>query len=154
MGYFGRITVGRSSTAIDGVTVLEVSDLGGGWWWTQYDGNPEGGLETLVAASGAPALWAYVIDSDCADVEGLTPSGVRWHTYLHPDMAADYDAPPLSESPEEVLEQVLRWAAEAGLAADADTVRRALGATNVFVEETLEGLVVALGLPVGRQDKR
>ncbi|MFG1605669.1 hypothetical protein [Actinoplanes sp. NPDC049265] len=146
MGYFGRILVGQGIEPVPGVTVLDERELGGGWRWWQCDGDLPGGLDALVGRSGAPALWAYIVDSDLADVEALTPSGLRFRTYLHPEMAESYDAPPLAQSPEEVLDLARRWAAEAGLTPDDVALRSVLEAENTFAEATLGELVVALGI--------
>jgi hypothetical protein len=146
VGYFGRILVGRSAEPVPGVTVLDERELGDGWRWWQCDGDVPGGLDALVGRSGAPALWAYIVDSDLADVEGATPAGVRFRTYLHPAMADSYDAPPLAQTPDEVLNLARRWAEEAGLTADAVALRDVLEADNTFAEETLGELVVALGI--------
>ena len=65
----------------------------------QYDGDLPGALDALVAETGTPALAAFVLDSDCAAVEGLTPAGVRWEGCLHPGIAQAYGAP---ETPWEI----------------------------------------------------
>ncbi len=90
-----------------------------------------------------PALAAFVLDSDCAAVEGLTPAGIRWEGCLHPEVAEAYGAP---EMPWEI-ESVLAWSAEAGLAADPGEVGTAIEARTTFAEDTLDGLLVALGVP-------
>jgi hypothetical protein len=106
-------------------------------------------LSELVAATGAPAISAYVLDSDVADVQALTPDGQRWRTYLHPDVAESYGAPALSQTPDEVLTAALEWSGQAGLTADADAVRQALAAHYVGAENTFDELVTALGVPTG-----
>ena len=106
-------------------------------------------LSELVAATSAPAMWAYVLDRDVADVEALTPQGRCWRTYLHPDVAERCGAPPLRQTPDEVLRAALEWSGEAGLAADADAVRLALAAHHVEAGDALDELVTALGVPTG-----
>jgi hypothetical protein len=100
----------------------------------------------VVHDTGEPALVAYVMDSDAAHVDGLGPAGVRWTVYLHPDLAAAFGAPSLSQSAGEAVEQALAWSAEAGLTADPAGVRTALSTRNTFVEEALTQLLTALGI--------
>ncbi|MET8152374.1 hypothetical protein ACIBSW_01800 [Actinoplanes sp. NPDC049668] len=130
-----------------GAEVLHEREFGAGWWSVQLDGDSPGALKGLVAATGAPAVSAFVLDSDCAEVEGLSPAGVSWRTYLHRDTAEGYGAPALEQSDEEITRQALAWSAEAGLAADPGALRDAFEATNVFAEETLDELLAALGIP-------
>lgn len=152
MGYTGRILVARTVTSPAGspavaAAVLHEREFGAGWWSVQLDGDAPGALEGLVTATGAPVLSAFVLDSDCADVEGLTPSGVNWRTYLHPHTAESYGAPALDQSEEEITRQALAWSAEAGLAAERGALRDVFEATNVFAEDTLDELLGALGVP-------
>lgn len=149
MGYTGRIVVARSAeplSELDGADVLTETAYPGGWRSAQLDGDLRGALPTLVAASGAPAITAFILDSDVADVEAATPAGGYWHTYLHQDKADEYGAPELEQSPDEVLAAALAWATEAGLTTDGEAVRTALDAKNVFAEETFHELLQALGV--------
>jgi hypothetical protein len=130
-----------------GAVVLHEREFGAGWWSVQLDGDSPGALKGLVAATGAPVVSAFVLDSDCAEVEGLAPSGVYWRTYLHPDTAESYGAPALDQSDEEIIRQALAWSVEAGLPADRGALRDAFEATNVFAEESLDELLGALGIP-------
>jgi hypothetical protein len=152
VGYTGRILVARTGGGAysgGGAPALFEDDRGGGWQWIQLDGDPPGVLNELVAATSAPAISAYVLDSDVADVEALTPSGQRWRTCLHPDVATRYGAPPVSQTPDEVLRAALEWSGQAGLTADAAAVRGALAAHRVEAEDTFDDLVTALGVPTG-----
>jgi hypothetical protein len=150
MGYSGRILVARTHGAYAGAgPVLWEQDRGDGWRWIQLDSDLPGALGELVGATNAPVISAYVLDSDLADVEALTPGGQRWRTYLHPEVAAGYGAPALGQTPDEVLSAALTWSRLAGLTADADAVRKALAAHHVEAEETLDALVTALGVPTG-----
>ena len=149
MGYTGRIVVARSAeplSGLDGAKVLTESAWPGGWRSAQLDGDLRGTLPALVAATGAPAITAFIIDSDVADVEAATPAGVNWHVYLHPEQADDYGAPELEQTPAEVVEAALTWATEAGLTANGEAVQEALDASNVFAEETFHELLQALGV--------
>ncbi|XVU28393.1 hypothetical protein ACQPZJ_15515 [Actinoplanes sp. CA-054009] len=149
MGFSGRIVVARTGGpyAAGSVPVLWEEERGDGWWWIQLDGDEPGALGRVVAETGVPALWAYVMDSDVADVEGLTPGGLRWRTYLHADVAERFGAPPLEQTAGEMLAAALEWAAQAGLTADPAAAREALDAHEIEVEETLGALVTALGVP-------
>jgi hypothetical protein len=121
----------------------------------QEIGDRLGGVGALWAGGAFVAVEAlrkggyrlFVLDSDCADVQGLTPSGVNWRAYLHPETAEGYGAPALDQSDEEITRQALAWSAEAGLAADTGALRDAFEATNEFAEDTLDELLGALGIP-------
>ncbi|UQU67630.1 hypothetical protein COUCH_15730 [Couchioplanes caeruleus] len=143
MGYTGRILVARTGPFPG---ALFEQERAGGWRWIQLDGDVPGALGELVEATGTPAISAFVLDSDVADVQALTPHGQRWRTYLNPDVANRFGAPPLSMTPDEVLRAAISWAAEAGLTADAVAVREALEAHHVEAEEAFEDLITALGV--------
>jgi hypothetical protein len=152
MGYTGRVLVARSDrpltelTALRGAEVLDESTHPGGWRSAQLDGDLSDALRLLVVETEWPALTAFILDSDVADVEASTPAGVHWRVYLHQEKAAEYGAPELAQTADEVTEQGLAWAVEAGLLADGEAVEAALDAENVFAEETFDQLLVALGI--------
>lgn len=150
MGYTGRIVVARSGQRLADTldaTVLDEHDLGGGWQSLQLDGDLRSATQTLVAQTGAPALSAFFVDSDLADVSAATPNGVGWRAYLHENSALQLGAPPLTTPRDEVVRQALAWSAEAGLTASENAVRAVLDANNTFAEETFDELLAALGLP-------
>ncbi len=149
MGYTGRIVVARSGQRLAetlDAAVLDEKDLGDGWQSLQLDGDLRSANESLVDQTGAPALSAFIVDSDLADVSGQAPSGVRWRAYLHENKALQMGAPPLTTSRDEVVRQALAWSAEAGLPASEGALRSALDAHNTFAEETFDELLAALGL--------
>jgi hypothetical protein len=149
MGYSGGIYVAKAErpAALGELGVLWEKSFAGGWHELQFEGFPDSALlPDVVTDTGTPALVAYVMDSDAAHVDGLSPDGVRWTVYLHPDVAAAFGAPSLAQSADEAVEQALAWSAEAGLTADPAGVRAALRARNTFVEETLSELLTALGI--------
>jgi hypothetical protein len=154
MGYFGRIVTARSAeslagqAALGGAQVLQETTFGA-WRSAQLDGDPAGALAALVAQTGAPALSAYIVDSDLADVRAQSPAGNDWRTYLHPAMAEDYHAPELPETADEVVRLALAWSAEAGLTADRDALVTVLEAENTFAEDTYAELLDALGVTRG-----
>ena len=60
----------------------------------------------------------------------------------------------VTESPDTITvnncgRSVLEWSVQAGLTADPDAVGQALVANSVQVEQTLDELVSALGVPTG-----
>ncbi|BCY05428.1 hypothetical protein [Actinoplanes sp. L3-i22] len=152
MGYSGELLVARSaqplagSPAIGETAVLFEKELGGGWRYAQLDGGASDALAELVRLTGAPALSAFVIDSDAALVEAASPAGVSWAAHVHPERAAEMGAPALGLGPAEIVERAVAWAAEAGLTADAGAVAAVLASANTFAEETFEELLDALGI--------
>src|SRR3982751_955369 len=113
MGYTGRILVARSPRPLSELAavdeVLDEATYRGEWRSAQLDGDLPGALPTLVAETGAPALSAFILDSDVADVEALSPGGVAWHVYLHGETAQSYGAPELPQTAEEVVGQAQAW---------------------------------------------
>jgi hypothetical protein len=161
VGYTGRIVVARSArplaelAAVGGVPALSEVIHGEGWRVATLDGDlSRGGLRALVNETGQPALWAYVLDSDMADVQALTPLGVSWHAYLHEESALSYGAPELAHPVDEVIRQALGWADEAGLTPSEETLRAVFAADGVFAEDTLADLLGALGIHGGTQPPR
>ncbi|PZF97166.1 hypothetical protein C1I93_12610 [Micromonospora endophytica] len=132
--------------AVRGVAALEESVLRAGWRSAKLDGDPDGVLPALVADTGAPVLTAYVLDSDLADVQALTPGGLSWRAYLHEETALEYGAPSPPYPRDEVLQRATAWAVEADLTATATALEAALDNQNVFVEDTFAELLDALGL--------
>ncbi|WP_027341553.1 hypothetical protein [Hamadaea tsunoensis] len=153
MGYTGRIVVARSdhrlAEALPGIGILDQQDLGGGWQSLHLDGDLRSATQTLVTQTGSPALSAFILDSDLADVSALTPGGVRWRAYLHEEAAEEMGAPPLGTSRDEVVGQALAWSAEAGLTASETALRAALDAHHTLAEETFDELLAALGIVAG-----
>ncbi|MEW1908046.1 hypothetical protein AB0442_06240 [Kitasatospora sp. NPDC085895] len=100
-----------------------------------------------METTGAPVLFASVMDSDVCQVRGPAPSGLRWSTYLDPVMAADHGIP---EPPPGAAALIARRAAEAGCGADPAAlaeilVRRA----DPFVEDLVFELIDSCGFPPG-----
>ncbi|SDT55544.1 hypothetical protein [Actinoplanes derwentensis] len=147
MGFSGTIVVARFEQPMAGLSeILDEQVFDNGWrcLWLDSDSPPK--PQELVAATHAPALCAYVFDSDLADVEAGSPGGRSWHTYLHPQTAEELGAPALQQPLEEVVARIVDWAGEAGHVVDATVVAQALTAENVFVEETLLNLMKVLGI--------
>ncbi|MFD9127659.1 hypothetical protein [Kitasatospora sp. NPDC059571] len=107
-------------------------------------------LRALVEATAAPVLVAHVMDSDVCWTRGLAPSGARWSTVLDPVMAADYGVPgPFPDASEEIT----RWAAEAGFAADPAALGEVLvKRADPFAEDLVFELIDACGFPPRTSD--
>ena len=155
MGYSGRIVVARTEQrlaeveALRGIAVLDEKTYGDGWQSVQLDGDLRTATHALVAQTQAPALSAYILDSDLADVSALTPGGVQWRAYLHEDAALELGALELDTARDEVVRRALAWSAEAGLQASQAGLLAALDAHDTFAEETFDELLAALGLTIG-----
>ena len=151
MGYSGRILVARSPRPLSELVavkaeVLHESTHNGDWRSAQLDGDLPGAVAALIAETGAPALSAYILDSDLADVEASSPSGADWHVYLHEETAMSYGAPELPQTPDAVAELARGWSAEAGLTFDPVAFRAALEGHNTFAEDTFHELLEGLGI--------
>ncbi|WP_420035242.1 hypothetical protein ACN2WE_25295 [Streptomyces sp. cg28] len=136
MGYWGYYVVARSERPLkeldalggvrDALTLLE--ERAGGWQvWECPGGGADGeqapdpgGMNTLAAETGAPALFAYVMDSRCAVVEAAAPSGGAWTTCLGRTAMAGYiggDERALEDyflPPGDAAERAVAWAGEGG----------------------------------------
>jgi hypothetical protein len=132
MGYWGYFVVGRSERAL---TELEALSSGapdmtlrveapGGWQVWEYpvgDGDV-GNMNALAQETGAPALFGYVMDSDCVVVEAAGPESGAWTTCLARAAMAGYigaDDKGLTLEdyflePRDAAERAVAWAAEAG----------------------------------------
>jgi hypothetical protein len=132
MGYWGYYVVGRSERPLAELDALAVAPgmvlrttAPDGWQvWEYPSGEGEvGSMNTLARETGAPALFGYVMDSDCVVVEAAAPESGAWTTCLaRAAMAAGY----LGESedgltvddyflePSDAAERAVAWAAEAG----------------------------------------
>jgi hypothetical protein len=154
MGFTGWVVVARADQPLSQLGILEdevlqEETLRDGWRSATLDGaggKPMAILQALVAQTGAPALYAFFMDSDVADVSALTPQGVRWKTYLHEDAAMEYGAPPLAHPVQETVSLAVTWSSEAGLTPSPEAINAALTGHNVFAEESFDELLKALGL--------
>ena len=127
--------------------------LGDGWSQFQIAGRTpklQLAVTDLVAATKGPALVAYVMDSDCAVLEGRSQNGNRWEGILNRKTCAG-----MAGSDEDVLAMypldrcvsgAVEWAREAGLTPSEQLVKQALEADETFAEDALNRLLVALGL--------
>ncbi|BCJ47538.1 hypothetical protein GCM10010168_18960 [Actinoplanes ianthinogenes] len=152
MGYSGTIVVARFENPISAsplsleLPVLDELVFEDGWRCMWLDRDSPLDPQEVVAVTNAPALCAYVFDSDVADVEATSPQGNYWHVYLHPDFAKELGAPALPQSLAEVVSRATAWAGEIGTTVEPMVVTQALTAKQTFVEDTLVSLIEVLGI--------
>jgi hypothetical protein len=155
MGYWGYYVVGRSEAplaeldALAGARGMVLRGTAPGGWqvWEYPSGDGDiGNMNTLALETGAPALFGYVMDSDCVAVEAAAPESGAWTTCLAREAMAGYlvggeDGLGVDDyflEPADAAAQAVAWAAEAGhtvtaeplldvLIADADSL-----AENLF----------------------
>ncbi|MER6675784.1 hypothetical protein [Streptomyces sp. NPDC000983] len=130
MGYWGYFVVGREERPLGELAALAGApgitlrrEAPDGWQvWEYASGEGDvGNMHELAAQTGAPALFGYVMDSDCAVVEAAGPLSGAWSTCLAREaMAARLgagDGPTLEDyflQPRDAAERAVAWAAEAG----------------------------------------
>ncbi|QFQ99938.1 hypothetical protein F9278_31530 [Streptomyces phaeolivaceus] len=154
MGYWGYYVVGRSERRLvelgalggaAGMTLCVTAD--GGWQvWARPTGAPGaetaagtgdvGNMNTLARETGAPALFGYVMDSECVVVEAAGPESGAWTACLARRAMARYLGDGEGHAvedyflePRDAAERAVAWAAEAGRA----VVERSL--VDVFTSE-------------------
>jgi hypothetical protein len=131
MGYWGYFVVGRAERPLAGLDALPDADgmvlrasAPGGWQVWEYpssDGDV-GNMNDLARETGAPALFGYVMDSDCVVLEAAAPQSGAWTTCLARAAMAGYlgagrEGLTLEDyflEPRDAAERAVAWAAEAG----------------------------------------
>ncbi|WP_406474158.1 hypothetical protein [Streptomyces sp. NBC_01615] len=130
MGYWGYYVVGRSERplaeldALAGARGMERRTLApDGWQVWEYPGGDGdiGKMSTLARETGAPALFGYVMDSDCVAVEAAAPHSGVWTACLAREAMAGYvggeDELGVDDyflEPADAADRAVAWAAEAG----------------------------------------
>ncbi|MFD4634297.1 hypothetical protein ACFVYR_17890 [Streptomyces sp. NPDC058284] len=132
MGYWGYYVVGRSERPLaelaavaavrDELTLLDRRPDGWQVWEVPGgDGTRDvGNMNTLAMETGAPALFGYVMASDCVVVEAAAPESGAWTTCLARSAMAGYlgDAELTVEDyflePRDAAQRAVAWAAESG----------------------------------------
>jgi hypothetical protein len=131
MGYWGYFVVGRSGRplaeleALSGAEDLTLRELAPGDWqvWEYPNGEGDvGNMNDLARETGAPALFGYVMDSDCVVVEAAAPESGAWTTCLGRTAMAGYldaDKEGLTVEdyflePRDAAGRAVAWAEEAG----------------------------------------
>ncbi|MEV0176743.1 hypothetical protein AB0I00_37235 [Streptomyces sp. NPDC050803] len=131
MGYWGYFVVGRAERPL---TELEVpvgagdmtlrQEAPGGWQVWEYPSSEGevGSMNALADRTGSPALFGYVMDSDCVVVEAAAPESGAWTTCLARAamagrLSAGQEGLTLEDyflEPRDAAERAVAWAAEAG----------------------------------------
>ncbi|KAA0935926.1 hypothetical protein [Streptomyces apricus] len=135
MGYWGYFVVGRSERplaelgALAGASELTLHQTAAdGWQVWEYPNTPGGAngdvgnMNDLAEETGAPALFGYVMDSDCVVVEAAAPDSGAWTACLARDAMAGYlggneDGLAVDDfflEPRDAVVRALAWAAESG----------------------------------------
>ncbi|MFI8949351.1 hypothetical protein ACIGO6_22865 [Streptomyces sp. NPDC053750] len=145
MGYWGYFVVGRAERplaeldALSGATdmTLHLSAPDGWQVWEFPGGDGDvGNMNDLAGQTGAPALFGYVMDSDCVVVEAAAPESGAWTTCLARTAMAGYlgaekEGLTLEDyflEPRDAAERAVAWAAEAGRTASAGELAEVLSA--------------------------
>jgi hypothetical protein len=154
MGYWGYFVLGRGERALTELDALSgARDMSlrarapGGWQVWEYpsgDGDV-GSMNALALETGAPALFGYVMDSDCVVVEAAGPESGAWTTCLARAAMAGYlgagrEGLTLEDyflEPRDAAERAVAWAAEAGHEVNADVLFDVLTADPDPVAENL-----------------
>ena len=112
----------------------------------------------LARETGAPALFGYVMDSDCVVVEAAAPQSGAWTTCLARTAMAGYLAAGAEDltledyflEPGDAAERAVAWAAEAGREVNAESVVDVLTAdADPLAENIFFRLLDRLGLGHG-----
>ncbi|WP_324789025.1 hypothetical protein [Streptomyces sp. H51] len=131
MGYWGYFVVGRSERPLAELDALAGAEgmvrrgtAPGGWQlWEYPNGEGEiGNMNVLARETGAPALFGYVMDSDCVVVEAAAPRSGAWTTCLARAAMAGHladgqDGLTVEDyflQPGDAAVRAVAWAAEAG----------------------------------------
>ncbi|PWI17623.1 hypothetical protein DI272_28245 [Streptomyces sp. Act143] len=155
MGYWGYFVVGRSERPLEELDALagaagELSlrgEAAGGWQVWEYpsgDGDV-GSMNALARETGAPALFGYVMDSDCVVVEAAGPESGAWTTCLartamEAYIGAGQEGLALEDyflEPPDAAERAVAWAEEAGHVVDVGSVLDVLTAEPDPLAENL-----------------
>ncbi|WP_217168802.1 hypothetical protein [Streptomyces sp. AC512_CC834] len=145
MGYWGYFVVGRAERplaeleALAGAAAADMTlrrSAPDGWQVWEFPGGDGdvGNMNDLAGQTGAPALFGYVMDSDCVVVEAAAPESGAWTTCLARSAMAGYlgaerDGLTLEDyflEPRDAAERAVAWAAEAGRTASAADLARVL----------------------------
>jgi hypothetical protein len=158
VGYWGYIVAAKDERPLNDIPELatfgddyvKVEPLRGGWqqaWVAGASDDPLVGVEALARATDAPAIGAFILDSDCGPVAATTPSGAKWAATLAKATAiGDYQMPDDGVSADAAMRSLRLWAEQAGLQTDIDLMRKALD-ENALGPEHLFGLLLeAMGI--------
>ncbi|RFU87465.1 hypothetical protein DY218_06490 [Streptomyces triticagri] len=132
MGFWGYYVVGRSerplaeldalSAVRDGIALHE--QRAGGWQIWEAAVPDVGSMSKLAQETGAPALFGFVMDSECVAVEAAGPESGAWNACLDREAMSGYLSAEGKEPDDlflpaaDAAERAAGWSAEAGLTAD------------------------------------
>ncbi|MFE1438027.1 hypothetical protein [Streptomyces sp. NPDC058739] len=134
MGYWGYFVVGRGPRPLGELLPVEglrphVSAPDGWQVWEYPSGEGDvGSMNALARETEAPALFGYVMDSDCVVIEAAAPESGAWSACLGRAAMAGYlgqDGLSVEDyflEPRDAAERAAAWAAEAGHIADRDVL--------------------------------
>ncbi|MEU6805650.1 hypothetical protein [Streptomyces neyagawaensis] len=117
------------------------------------DGDGDvGNMNTLARETGSPALFGYVMDSDCVVVEAAAPESGAWTTCLARTAMADYlgdggqglTVDDYFLEPRDAAERAVAWAAEAGRVAAEEVLADVLAAEPGPVDPLAENILFRL----------
>ena len=166
MGLWGSFVVARTpgslldlAAVVDRSEGLSQEDRHGDWVVGLFPGNELAGQEPelheeLAAETSAPALTAFVLDSDAAIVEAWSSSDGFWRACLDRASAQKYVSDPavfgsMFLSGEGAARHAARWAREGGLAPDEPALLHLFtqAEADPFVEGLVQALLEHLGIP-------
>ncbi|AJE85162.1 MULTISPECIES: hypothetical protein [Streptomyces] len=155
MGYWGYYVVGRSPRPLADCASLQavrpeltlLEDRAADWqvWECPAAGEAApriGSMNRLARETCAPALFGYVLDSDCVVVEAAAPGSGAWTACLAPAAMAAHlgeDARVLEDyflPPGDAARRAVAWAAEAGFTVPSAPLLEALTAVAEPSAET------------------
>ena len=155
MGYWGYFVVGRGERPLAALDALAGAAQGltlrtsapDGWQVWEYPGasGDIGSMNDLARETGAPALFGYVMDSDCVVVEAASPESGAWTTCLARSRMARHlegqqEGLTLEDyflEPSDAAERAVFWAEEAGHTAAAEDLVEVLTADPDPMAENL-----------------
>ncbi|MEU0743681.1 hypothetical protein [Streptomyces sp. NPDC006134] len=154
MGYWGYFVVGRAERPLAGLGALPGAEdmtlrtsAPDGWQVWEYPGGDGdiGSMNDLAARTGAPALFGYVMDSDCVVLEAAAPRSGAWtaclaRTAMAGYLGAGHEGLTLEDyflEPRDAAERAVVWAAEAGHTVSADDLLAVLTADPDPLAENL-----------------
>ncbi|MFP3988371.1 hypothetical protein U9R90_12830 [Streptomyces sp. E11-3] len=142
MGFWGYYVVGRSDRPLAELAALSAVSEGltlnerraDGWQIWEATVPEVGSMSSLARETGAPALFGFVMDSECVAVEAAGPESGAWNACLDREAMAGYlsgdgkEPDDLFLPARDAAERAVAWAAEAGHRATAEELTDVLTA--------------------------
>jgi hypothetical protein len=166
VGYTGAVVVGRSDRPLVEQDALQqfgyrhywLRKLGDGWQLVETGGVDDpsdltGATQALSAATGHPALGAYILDSDCATLSLGTGPLLHLKDVDQPCPVYRHRPEPPVRTIEDAVAELSAWSTTAGLSADAATLHDRLAQDHGVADDLVFDLVKALGVErIGRTE--